>query len=714
MIKFISLSLQNFLSYGANTTVIDLQQKGTTLILGKNLDDTSNGTRAMGTGKSTIIQALTYAVYGKPLANISLPNLVNHTNLKNMEVTVTFEKDGTYYHIVRARKSKNGNFMKFFSKKDSTNFTDDDEHTRDTSKTNEEIQKIIGMPFELFCRIVVFSATHLAFLDLPLPQQTKIIEELFSLTILTEDANLLKDRIKDTERSLEVAETKLQMLKEEQERYDYQIESAKDRIERWNVKYTSKVKAIETTIQELSEIDVEKELKAFQELEKLRQETKEIKKSYEDIISNFTNARNREKHWKEENLGKIAEIQVQLKKIEGIDVDKQKKLHETLKHLQEELRIVNLERGKLGDIMSELDLKIGKKYKEIKHLSDSKCPYCLQDFLNAKEKMVSVTKELDLEEKQMEELSTASYELNEEIRNISSEIKSVRKFLSVDNLDEIIEIKEKQSQLEQSLKVLHETSNPFTELVESFDEKEIKKLEKKLSTLIKKEKDILSLITQEYEDLLKVKDDLKWNKAELNRVKKETNPYIEQLEELEKTKPDKINTKEVNSLVKLIKHQKFLRNLLTKKDSFIRKELLANNIKFLNTRLQTYLSDLGLPHTIEFTHNLTASITKFGKPLDFGNLSHGQQSSLNIALSLAFRDLLESMHTPVNVFILDEVLDKGLDAVGIEYAARLLKKKTREQSLSTFIISHKNEIDRAFDRILTVTMEDEFSFIAEG
>jgi DNA repair exonuclease SbcCD ATPase subunit len=114
---------------------------------------------------------------------------------------------------------------------------------------------------------------------------------------------------------------------------------------------------------------------------------------------------------------------------------------------------------------------------------------------------------------------------------------------------------------------------------------------------------------------------------------------------------------------------------------------------------------------VEFTHEMTASISQFGRPLDFGNLSNGQRARVNIALSFAFRDVLQSIHDHINVCMLDEVLDVGLDAIGVQAAARMLKHKARDEGLSMYVISHRDEIDSAFDHRMTVQMSKGFSYI---
>jgi DNA repair exonuclease SbcCD ATPase subunit len=133
----------------------------------------------------------------------------------------------------------------------------------------------------------------------------------------------------------------------------------------------------------------------------------------------------------------------------------------------------------------------------------------------------------------------------------------------------------------------------------------------------------------------------------------------------------------------------------------------------LNNRLRHYLTVLGLPHKVEFTHEMTARISQLSNELDFGNLSAGQRARVNFALSLAFKDVLQNLHTKINVCLFDEVLDVGLDSVGVQAAARLLKQKARAENLSFYIISHRDEIDRAFDRTLAVQLSKGFSYIKE-
>ena len=105
MIKIKNLTVKNFMSIGNQTQAVDFEKEQLTLVLGENIDmgGDDSGSRN-GTGKTTIINALSYSMFGQALTNIKRDNLINNINQKNMLVTVNFEKDNVNYRIERGRK----------------------------------------------------------------------------------------------------------------------------------------------------------------------------------------------------------------------------------------------------------------------------------------------------------------------------------------------------------------------------------------------------------------------------------------------------------------------------------------------------------------------------------------------------------------------------------------------------------------------------------
>ena len=162
-------------------------------------------------------------------------------------------------------------------------------------------------------------------------------------------------------------------------------------------------------------------------------------------------------------------------------------------------------------------------------------------------------------------------------------------------------------------------------------------------------------------------------------------------------------------MVKLREHQEFLQKLLTNKDSFIRKRIIDQNLSYLNARLSFYLDKIGLPHTVTFLNDLSVEITELGRELDFDNLSRGERNRLILSLSWSFRDVYESLYDPINLLFIDELIDSGMDASGVESSLAILKKMSREQNKSIWLVSHKDELAGRVNNIMTVTKENGFT-----
>ena len=198
-------------------------------------------------------------------------------------------------------------------------------------------------------------------------------------------------------------------------------------------------------------------------------------------------------------------------------------------------------------------------------------------------------------------------------------------------------------------------------------------------------------------------------KLESNRIKNDNDTYQEQINTLKETGMQNISWDEVNSLNIMKDHQDFLYKLLTNKDSFIRKRIIEQNLQYLNSRLAYYLTKLGLPHEVAFQPDLTVEITELGRDLDFDNLSRGERNRLILGLSWAFRDVFESMNTPINFLAIDELIDSGMDTNGVDAALGVLKKIERERNKNIFLISHRDELVGRVNTILQVIKEGGFT-----
>jgi DNA repair exonuclease SbcCD ATPase subunit len=196
---------------------------------------------------------------------------------------------------------------------------------------------------------------------------------------------------------------------------------------------------------------------------------------------------------------------------------------------------------------------------------------------------------------------------------------------------------------------------------------------------------------------------------QIDNKSQETDPYSEQVVEMETQALQAIDFEAINRLTRTMEHQKFLLDLLTSKDSFVRKKIIDQNLSYLNARLTHYLDKIGLPHQVIFKNDLQVEITELGRELDFDNLSRGERNRLILGLSFAFRDVWESLYSPINTLFIDELIDSGLDTMGVENSLAILKDMSRRRQKSIWLVSHREELAGRVPNVLKVVKENGFT-----
>ena len=196
---------------------------------------------------------------------------------------------------------------------------------------------------------------------------------------------------------------------------------------------------------------------------------------------------------------------------------------------------------------------------------------------------------------------------------------------------------------------------------------------------------------------------------DIERKSEEIDPYAEQITEMENQALQEINFDKINQLTRTMEHQKFLLDILTSKDSFVRKKIIDQNLSYLNGRLTHYLDKIGLPHQVIFKNDLQVEITELGRELDFDNLSRGERNRLILGLSFAFRDVWENLYSPINTLFIDELIDSGLDTMGVENSIAILKEMSRRRQKSIWLVSHREELAGRVPNVLKVIKENGFT-----
>ena len=265
MIKIKDLTIKNFMSVGNVTQGVSFDREQLTLVLGENLDHGGDDTGSRnGTGKTTIVNGLSYALYGLALTNIKRNNLINKTNSKGMLVTLNFEKDGNQYRIERGRSP---NLLKFYVNDHEQVDDLEDQSQGDSRKTQEAIQELLGMSHNMFKHIVALNTYTEPFLSMRTNDQRDIIEQLLGITILSEKADNLKEQVRNTKDLITEETLKINAIQTSNEKIKQSIDTLISRQRAWESKRKQDCTDLKQAIEELERLDIEKELDSHEKLQ---------------------------------------------------------------------------------------------------------------------------------------------------------------------------------------------------------------------------------------------------------------------------------------------------------------------------------------------------------------------------------------------------------------------------------------------------------------
>jgi DNA repair exonuclease SbcCD ATPase subunit len=290
MIIFKTLSYRNFLSTGNYKTVIDLRKNNNTLISGDN-----------GAGKSTMLDALTYSLFGRSFRGTKIPQLINSINNKECETEIEFLIGRDEYKIIRGLKPKrfeiymNGDLL------------DQDAKSRDYQKILEE--QILKMSYKSFCQVVILgSSNYVPFMKLSTTDRRLVVENLLDIdvfstmnTIVRSRLQMVKEYVKDIDHKIEIAKSKIdekqKLIDTLKKKSDDSIEDYKNEIETNNKevsKLQEEIKELQHKVKSLFDVvkdrdDCPKRLLKMEGLEQqLKNKIKTIQKSVKFYEENDT------------------------------------------------------------------------------------------------------------------------------------------------------------------------------------------------------------------------------------------------------------------------------------------------------------------------------------------------------------------------------------------------------------------------------------------
>jgi DNA repair exonuclease SbcCD ATPase subunit len=371
-------------------------------------------------------------------------------------------------------------------------------------------------------------------------------------------------------------------------------------------------------------------------------------KANQHIEEQILSLERRQKMWIAKNKETVDHITLQLENLIDLDIDAELLAHQSLENYNKSKSAIDECNKWISQIDREnenINKRVLSLENDLKHIEEHKCHACGQEIHDSKQEEIRAAKQEELSKQALQYLSN-------------------------------------ETQKEEHIARLAE-----------------------IGVLGKKPKTIYSTITEVYDH----KHTLDKLTHQLEVALADTDPYEEQIEDMRKKGLQEIDYTELNRLSEIQEHQNFLLNLLTSKDSFIRKKIIEQNLSYLNGRLGYYLEEIGLPHQVKFLSDLSVEITDLGRDLDFDNLSRGERNRLILSLSWAFRDVWESLYNHINLLFIDELVDSGLDTSGVESAIKILKRMTRDRGKSVWLVSHRDELISRVHNTMRVVKESGFT-----
>ena len=580
MITFKDLEMKNFLSVGEDPIVFHLNKSPTTIITGSN-----------GVGKTSIVDGITFSLFGKSFRDIKKGSLINSINKKNSYTSITLSKGNTDYKITRGQKPHmlivevNGAVM---------------HETAAITETQKYIEnQILGFDFNTFTRVCVMSTmNYTPFMSLSSYERRNFVENMLDLKMFSEmnklhkaETILLKDEIKDIDNNLSIID---------------------------------------------SQINEKRNFIAY-----IKSNSDDDLKSHQETL--------------QKNITEIADVENKIAELSG----KETLLVKPLTDSREKLTNIQADIYKLNSNISVIKSKVTENDKTINYISNhDNCDLCKQQIddkssqqiiSNLEQSNKTLEDSVEVTSKQLSNLYPLKTDTEAKINDYSGLANSVS---------------QKINNLKQLKTLLERTSNTAQIHINKIQEKSLlnsDEVEREVAKLIHKH----SVLKQQFED---------------------------------KTEELKIS----NTVLELLK------------DTGIKADIIKQYIPMLCAYVNSYLAKLNISLTFNMDENFNESIsTRYTNDFTYNNLSAGERSRVDLALSFAWRNVAKakgSVHT--NLLILDEVLDANLDDSGTAASLEIVNDISQDNT-NIFIVSHKSNLEEHVRSVLALEKVQGFTRIKQ-
>lgn len=730
-VTFISLSAKNFLSIGKDAVSMTFP-RGMNVITGENLDLPD---RANGIGKTTLVNALNFVLYGETIKALKQDSIVNDITKKGTEVELVFsiKSNGNIENYKIIRKIKPSKL--FLYKNNDGDWNDITLAT--ISDTNSYIADLIQIKMEVFQNRVIMTANDtVPFMAKSKIDKRKFVEGILDLEIFGNMLKKTREEYNTVSKTLDVESGKF----EEQHKF---IDYLETRQKEYEIDKKKKIQELNNSLKELNvnkdklsnlfkpvEISVDEYKKSIDTLNNKEEDYNNIISKIESLEREISKLTLQENNIKE----KIAafNIQEQENKISVLESSKTNIEKKDFETLADE---ISAEIKKYKDSIQNLTIQhktilidISSLEKDLNKLNQNpgNCQYCnknIGDILKEKNKkdinvieenIKKKNKEIEDILKQIEEEKSVMATLEESQNTLNNKKKEYDKVVTenskiewqINQLNQTI--KDKEQELTQNKKALKDVS-----FVISSKKEEIAKVSQDsietLRTKIKQVQNRRNAIQELINEVKEIEAHNKLCRERLDDTKKSIETTTKNLQEVEGSEFPDTNT--LNSKKKdLVKQEHSLNHMKERIDilslaklvfseegvkSFLVKKILDT----LNSYIGKYLKLLDAPCIVKFNELFEDEIYNLRNvESSYWNFSGAERKMIDLSIMFAFIDIMKvTGRVNFNTIMFDELLDSSVDSKGIELIINILKDRVSSYGEAIYVISHRKEISTMFN-----------------
>lgn len=694
-----SVGFKNFLSFGSKWQDVELKH-GLNFVTG--WDAARN--KSNGAGKSSFLESILFALFGKTARDIKKEQIVNWKNKKNCEVVFRFNVNDNKYEVLRSIKPdkleiyRNGSLIP------------QDAHVKDYQSMFEE--DIWGLDLKMTTSLVHSNANSSAnILSMKKPEKRKLMEKMFDLTIFSKMNEICNEKLRNIQGKTRETELKIQSHLEQIEKAKQMIDQFKGEIQKKaliekeladlliefkemmedhpNIEeeledISKEIEQKENSLRDKIQIIEKKEVEIKTKIEHVEKEIEEIREM-DDIIENNKDL---ESHIKkiENRIGTVDAVVERIKELKGL---KDKLVSDNEK---DEIKISKIEKEVI-----ELNADLKNCEKNLELLKEGVCPVCKTKVKDPKahygKEISSIKRKITNRKKKSKPIDEAMEIVDIRIVEIGDEVEALQ-----DDKDNILTLRSKIQQVsKKDSKELKSELRKHTDNLFILAEKKIdlikktgeetspltnkrKDLNEEFAKIKRKEKEVEELKTQVGVEKKNIKSFEKMIDDQKNQISEIGNKSVELKESMEKlqTIRDYINT---------------IKGLL--KDEKIKQHMISKIMPYLNQQANYYLSEVDYSFYVKIDKWLDIEIKGPGiTNATYDSLSGGERRGIDLAIQLGFLDIAR---TQAGIFpdllTFDELLDSSIDGQGIGEVLKIVRVKQMETNGKFFIISHRSEID---------------------